>query len=145
MVLIQLPPNLAFHAERAAHFYKILKQYRGYAFALEARHGSWVEPDSLRLLESAKISLVIAESGGRWPYEEALTGKAVYIRLHGPKGYDSAYTATFLDKLAGKIKKWRKQQPVWVYFNNDGHGYALDNAQKLQQLLQGTSKNPDLT
>jgi len=34
--------------------------------------------------------------------------------------------------LAQKIKKWlKKDLDVYVYFNNDAHGYAVENAKTL--------------
>lgn len=136
-VLIQLPPGLAFHKNKVTAFYDALKDYKGYHFALEARHESWFTKESAALLKEYGIAFVIADSGGRWPYAEYVTARAVYVRLHGPSGYDSAYPAHFLKLFSGKIKQWRRQgHTLWIYFNNDGHGYALDNARQLIELTR---------
>jgi uncharacterized protein YecE (DUF72 family) len=42
-----------------------------------------------------------------------------------------------MQDYAQKIKAWQQQKhTIWVYFNNDGHGYALQNAQQLIDLLK---------
>jgi uncharacterized protein YecE (DUF72 family) len=138
-VLIQLPPTLAFNVERIEHFFKVLTQnYSDYHFALEARHDSWLDTEATELLRQYKIAWVIAESGNRWPYAETVTAKHIYLRFHGPNGrYDALYTDKMMQDYAQKIKAWQQQKhTIWVYFNNDGHGYALQNAQQLIDLLK---------
>lgn len=136
-VLIQLPPNLAFHAEKVTAFYKALQQYKGYRFALEPRHTTWFEEESLALMRKYKIAFVIGESGKRWPTAAEVTAKHIYIRFHGQLGYDSAYSKRKLQTWANKIKQWQEAgHDVWVFFNNDGNGNALHNALALADMMQ---------
>ncbi|QJB39694.1 DUF72 domain-containing protein [Chitinophaga oryzae] len=137
-VLIQLPPSLVFQPERIHAFFEVLKKnYRDYEFALEARHDSWLQEEAFQLLEQYNIAWVIADSGGRWPFAERVTAKHIYIRFHGPNGhYDTAYDHKTMKAYAAKIKKWHADKhAVWAFFNNDGHGYALKNADELKILL----------
>jgi uncharacterized protein YecE (DUF72 family) len=137
-VLLQLPPNLPFHADKADHFFKVLKQYKGYRFCIEPRHETWLEDDAIELLKKHKIGFVIAESGDRWPYGEFVTAKDIYIRFHGPDGsYASSYPDKVLKQYAKKILAWKEEgHHIWIYFNNDGNGYAIDNARTLITLTQ---------
>lgn len=132
-VLIQLPPNLPFHEEKVHIFLTALKKYKGYRFAVEPRHETWMEPVAVNLLKKFKVGFVIAESGQRWPYGEFVTAKDIYIRFHGPDGsYASSYTDQVLKQYAKKINIWRNEgHHVWVFFNNDINGYAIDNARTL--------------
>ncbi|SEW54377.1 DUF72 domain-containing protein [Chitinophaga arvensicola] len=138
-VLLQLPPSAAFEADRADHFFQVLtKNYGDYHFALEARHKSWLSEEATAMLQQYKIAWVIALSGNRWPYAETITAKHIYLRFHGPNGrYDALYPEKLITEYAGKIKEWQQDKhTVWAFFNNDGHGYALQNAQQLITLLK---------
>jgi uncharacterized protein YecE (DUF72 family) len=138
-VLLQLPPFLKFNAERVSHLFNLLrKNYGDYDFALEVRHDSWLEKESLALMKKHDIGLVISQSENEFPYSEAVTAKTVYLRLHGPKElYASSYSDEMLESFAGKIKKWVKgRHEVWVFFNNDIHGFAVGDAVRLRNLLK---------
>lgn len=137
-VLIQLPTSSAFDAAVAESFYRTLKQgYPGYRFAMEVRHTSWFTEESLVLMRAYGITLVFAQARG-FPYEETVTARDIYIRLHGPaRLYDSSYDEAALARYARKIKQWRADgHTVWVFFNNDMHNHALENADRLKQLLE---------
>lgn len=132
-VLLQLPPNLHFHEEKVKTFFEALVQYKGYHFALEPRHESWMTPAAIQLLKKYKIAFVIAHSGNRFPSGEFITAKNIYIRFHGPEGnYATSYSAAFLQQYADKIIQWQQAgHHIWAFFNNDGNGYAIKNARTL--------------
>ncbi|HEY4206729.1 MAG TPA: DUF72 domain-containing protein [Puia sp.] len=137
-VLIQLPEAVRYHENIARPFFATLvKKYPKYRFALEVRHASWLTEEALAILRKYHISLVIAESGDRWPYSETITGKDVYLRFHGPDGsYASSYSGKALHKYARKCIDWATAgHTVWVFFNNDINGYALKNAATLRDLI----------
>lgn len=139
-VLLQLPPNLHFHEERVKDFLDVLTTWKGYRFALEPRHESWLEPEALSLLKKYKIAFVIAHSGNRFPSGEFITAKDIYIRFHGPEGnYASGYSAAFLQQYAHKIVQWQQSgHHIWVFFNNDGNAYAIKNARTLIDYIKKT-------
>jgi uncharacterized protein YecE (DUF72 family) len=142
-ILIQLPAALAFHPEKAGHFFSYLRgAYKGWLFSLEARHASWMAPEALDLLKKYKIGWVIAESGDRWASSEIVTARHVYIRFHGPDGsYGTSYPDTTLKAYAKKCRGWLNQgHDLWIFFNNDIHGYAIENAKKLSALLTGQTQ-----
>jgi len=137
-VLVQLPPHFGFDAERAETFFRQIKKYRRYRFALEARQESWLTDAALDLYRKYRVALVIAESGGRFPYKEAVTADFVYLRFHGPGAlYASNYTDAMLRGYAAKIKGWLGEgRDIWAFFNNDGYGYAVKNAMTLRGMVQ---------
>lgn len=138
-VLVQLPPSLKFNYELAEHFFKVLKKdYKSYDFALEVRHNTWLESDSLDLMAKYDIAFVISQSGVKFPYSEMVTARNIYIRFHGPGAlYASKYTEETLQYFAGKIKDWTSEgHTIWAFFNNDYYGYAIENAQRLIDLLK---------
>lgn len=137
-VLIQLPPSLKFDLNIAKYFFEVLKEnYTGYNFALEARHASWFEKESIDLLSKYEIAFVISNSNNLFPYAEFTTAKNVYLRFHGPKElFASLYTKKAMNDYARKFIAWQKQgHDVWAFFNNDWHGYALENANYLKDRL----------
>lgn len=137
-VLIQLPANLHFHAEVAGPFFEILhKKYKQYHFAIEIRHKSWLEEESIALMKQHKITLVFAHSD-RFPYDEIITAKHIYLRFHGPgRLYGSSYPDKMLREYAKKIVQWQKDgHTIWVFFNNDMNGYALDNVTTLKNMVE---------
>ena len=123
--------------------------------AVEFRHKSWCDKKIYSLLKKYNVAWVIADSpsypyietlkkfrSGRLaksenrPKAEVITSDFVYIRMHGSKVlFSSNYTKKELQDLAQKIKKWLKTVDVYIYFNNDAYGYAIENAKTLQKLL----------
>jgi uncharacterized protein YecE (DUF72 family) len=137
-VLIQLPPGLLFDRSLAIDFVQILKvNYDHYRFAIEARHKSWITDEVFSLLEKYNVAFVIADSGNRFPYYEAITTDFIYLRFHGPENlYASDYTDAALYAFAEKIIAWLKNnKEVWAFFNNDFHGFAINNATKLREIV----------
>ena len=64
-----------------------------------------------------------------------------YIRFHGfGAPYGGNYQQDALRKWADRIEAWRQQlSAIFVYFNNDAHGYAISNAQTLRGMLGSQS------
>jgi uncharacterized protein YecE (DUF72 family) len=137
-VLIQLPPSLGFHRERAEHFFQLLKPHCDYRFALEVRHKTWLGEEALGLLRQYDIALVISQSDGRFPYSEAATADFMYLRFHGPGAlYASDYVQEMLADYAHKIKTWLKEsRAAWAFFNNDFFAYAVKNARQLREMVE---------
>lgn len=132
-ILLQLPATVAFHEEKVRPFFEALRRYKGYWYAIEARHDSWFQQEAIRLLKKYRISLVAAYSGGRWPGAEMVTARHIYLRFHGPDGsYGTDYTGKALSSFAKKCLAWQAEgHTVWAFFNNDGQGYAVKDARLL--------------
>lgn len=105
-------------------------------FAFEFRHQSWCDEKIYKLLKKYNAAWVIADSPN-YPKVEAITADFIYVRMHGSKVlFSSKYTNKELKDLAAKIKKWlRPKLNIYVYFNNDFQGYAIDNAKQLIKLI----------
>ncbi|GAA4338902.1 DUF72 domain-containing protein [Flaviaesturariibacter amylovorans] len=137
-VLAQLPPMLPFREATAAEFYERLRRdWAPYRFVIEVRHESWLADTSLALMETYGIGFVISQSGGHFPYAEAVTSNDVYLRFHGPEAlYASRYTDAQLHYYAERCREWAAAgRRVWAYFNNDIHGYAFGDAQRLRKQI----------
>ena len=137
-VLIQLPPGLSYDKSLISNFFNFLKEnYSQYRFAIEVRNNSWINDNFLDLLSQYGISFVIADSGRRYPYFEAVTSDYVYLRFHGREQlYASDYSEADLQLYAEKIVNWNNEgRVVWVFFNNDYYGFAVKNAGRLREIV----------
>ena len=78
-------------------------------------------------------------SGAHLPCMLRATAPFVFVRLHGPSHghlYAGSYSEADLQWWAARIREWLDHGlEVWAYFNNDGHGHAVRNAQRLDQLV----------
>jgi len=143
-ILFQFPPSFKATPENIKRLEKFLKLIKSFKFqdsgfrirhALEFRHKTWCAEKFYNLLKKYNVAWVIADSP-RYPRVDIITADFVYIRLHGSKlMFSSKYTKKELSSLTQKIKKWLKQgKDVFVYFNNDFRGYAVENAKELLKL-----------
>ncbi|HVN24714.1 MAG TPA: DUF72 domain-containing protein [Syntrophorhabdales bacterium] len=135
VILIQLPPSLKFDRARMNDFFSLLNL--SHKYTVEARDNSFVSDEFFSLLENHNIAWCIAESGGRYPYQEALTAPFIYMRMHG-SDYSSSYTDEELRKMAAKIRGWARE--TYVYFDNDVSGYAVKNAMTLAGMLMSRER-----
>jgi uncharacterized protein YecE (DUF72 family) len=140
-LLFQLPTQ--FHADphRLATFLRALARQPhlpGLRAALEVRHPSWLVPETFDLLRKAGVALCIHDAR-RHPVTGPVTADFVYVRRHGPRlGYHGAYSDTALRSDARRVRVWlREGLDVYVYFNNDGGGAAIRDAQRFGDLLAG--------
>jgi uncharacterized protein YecE (DUF72 family) len=137
-VLLQLPPMLPFRYDLAeAFFYQLGTKYKDYDFVLEVRHNTWLHDDALTLMTKFNIGFVISESDNAFPYLEMITARDIYVRFHGPGAlYASSYPDDTLSLFAQKFRTWVGEgHTVWAYFNNDIHGFAIENAKRMMELL----------
>jgi uncharacterized protein YecE (DUF72 family) len=133
-ILFQLPPSLKIDLNLLAEFLAILPS--GYRFAFEFRHTSWQEQAVYDLLKAHQAAFCLNDFGKR-EIEPIITSNFTYMRLHGPDGrYGGSYSDESLQRYANMlIKLAHHQKLLFVYFNNDTEGYAVENARKLQQLI----------
>ncbi|MCD5396366.1 MAG: DUF72 domain-containing protein [Candidatus Pacebacteria bacterium] len=142
--LFQFPPSFRAEEENIKPLEKFLqlicfnpRKSASVRFAFEFRHKTWLDKKIYNLLKKHKVAWVIADSS-RYPKSEVVTSDFVYVRMHGPAElFASKYSEKNLKDLAQKIKKWQKEKKdVFVYFNNDFYGYAVENALFLKKLLK---------
>ncbi|WP_284236107.1 DUF72 domain-containing protein [Mycobacterium antarcticum] len=131
VLLAQLHPDQQRDDARLACF---LDCMHGVRVAVELRHPSWNDPAVYTLLERHGAAYVVT-SGAGLPCVLRATADFVYVRMHGPDRhtmYTGSYSKEDLRWWADRIGEWMAQdRDVLVYFNNDGHGYAVDNAREL--------------
>jgi uncharacterized protein YecE (DUF72 family) len=133
-VLFQLPPHFEADDGRLTAFLELLARKRRCCF--EFRHPSWYAPRILRLLQKYNIALCLSDHHDA-PAPWKRTADFVYIRGHGPSGsYRGRYATSTLEQWESRIRVWRKQHDVYVYFDNDQKSAAPADALKLQQLLR---------
>jgi len=137
-ILFQFPSSFRAAEEnikRLENFLKLITKKK-LQYAFEFRHQSWCDKKIYNLLKKYKVAWIIADSPS-YPKAEVATANFIYIRMHGSKVlFTSNYTKKELQDLAQKIKKWLKACDVYVYFNNDAMGYALENAKELIKLCK---------
>lgn len=135
-VLWQLPPDFQRDDERLDAFLAALP--REWLHTIEFRHDSWLVDPVFERLRAADVALCVADRPDL-PQSLELTADWTYVRFHGgrgPRGGD--YTGAELDLWSGRLADWRaKGVAVWAYFNNDWHGFAIDNARGLRARLEG--------
>jgi len=142
-ILFQFPPSFQATEENIKRLEKFLKfitsSFTGtrtvlvpLRFSFEFRHKTWCCKKIYNLLKKYKVAWVVADSP-RYPKAEVATTNFVYIRMHGSRTmFSSSYTKKELKDWAQKIKKWLStKKDIYCYFNNDAHGYAIENAKEL--------------
>lgn len=141
-VLWQLPPNFEKKPETIDRLQTFLRKLpRRYQHAVEFRHPSWMDEDTMDLLRAARVANVWLSSL-RMPADYTVTADFVYLRFHGLK--DGAYHDYTEDELAPwaaqLAKAARRGVPCYAYFNNDLNTRAPWNAFALMRLLGPHSK-----
>jgi uncharacterized protein YecE (DUF72 family) len=103
----------------------------------EFRHESWFNPEVYALLGQHDAALVIGDHP-RWPFQaHELTADWTLVRLHhGRRGRRGNYSKTELEEWARRVAQWRRRAQVFLYFNNDWEGFAVENARSLTRRLR---------
>lgn len=136
MVLFQLPPTMQIDTARLSWFLGRLPEWM--RSAVEFRHPSWDDPTVFALLERHAVAYTVM-SGAHLPCLLRVTAPEVYLRWHGPGEhlYSGSYSDDDLRWWAERIREWEAVgHQVYGYFNNDGHGHAVQNARRLRELLR---------
>ena len=168
-ILWQLPPNLGFDPVRLAQFFaklprttfaaaRLARQHedrladraltradadRPLRYALEVRHASYETKEFVDLMREHDVSLVVADTAGRWPRFYDVTSDIVYVRLHGDQElYVSGYSSDALMMWADRIRGWTAAgHDVFAYFDNDVKVRApYDAIQLLERLGADSSR-----
>jgi uncharacterized protein YecE (DUF72 family) len=138
-ILFQLPEKFECDEERLKEFLPYARSISEPAakirMTIEFRHQSWLRKSIFKLLEKHNVALCIADSA-QFPRSDELTADFSYMRFHGPKRlFASSYSHRQLAEEAARIDSLHAQGiDVYAYFNNDGFGYAVENAKRLQRL-----------
>jgi uncharacterized protein YecE (DUF72 family) len=133
-IVFQLPPFWEVDEQRLEGFLRALPKRHRYAF--EFRNPTWHNDRIHRILRKHNAAFCIFEIAG-FASEFPITADFTYIRLHGPGGaYQGSYSRETLQQWADRIDVWRKElRAVYIYFDNDQAGYAVENALTLKSVI----------
>jgi len=136
VLLVQLSPAVALDHARLDYF--LAHVPAGLDVAVEFRHPSWHQEGVFQLLEHHGAAYCVM-SGAGLPCVLRVTARFVYVRLHGPDPrhlYAGSYSEADLRWWADRVREWEHmRRDVFVYFNNDGDGHAVRNADTLKRIL----------
>lgn len=137
VLLVQLPPKLAFDVGVAAPFFADLAARSPAAVACEPRHQSWFSAEADALLASLRVARVAAdpqrcEGAGEPGGWRGLS----YWRLHGsPVMYRSSYG----ERIGGYARALRAEvesgRETWCVFDNTASSAAIVDALALEDAL----------
>lgn len=135
VLLVQLPPSLAFDAAVADGFFAALRERIAAPVACEPRHASWFAPEMSAWLAARRIARVAADPAPK-AAGEAGAGEPggwdglLYYRWHGaPRIYYSDYGAVALAGLRARLAAAAARgAQAWAIFDNTAAGAALGNA-----------------
>ena len=136
VLLVQMHPAHDREDARLDYFLSLLPEWM--RVAVEFRHPSWHVDEVFALLERRGAAYCVM-SGARLPCVLRATAPFVYVRMHGPDRehlYAGSYPEQDLRWWADRIREWSGGgRDVYVYFNNDGHGHAVRDAEALRRLV----------
>ncbi len=136
VLLVQLGPGQERDDARLEHFLHLLPRWM--RTTVELRHPSWHNDEVFGLLERHQVAYCVM-SGASLPCVLRATAPFVYVRLHGSDQrhlYGGSYPDEDLRWWADRLLEWEEAgKDVFAYFNNDGDGNAVRNAETLRQLL----------
>jgi uncharacterized protein YecE (DUF72 family) len=136
VLLVQLSPRFPVDHARLEGF--LTRAPRELRVAVELRHPSWHQEATFELLERHGAAYCVM-SGAQLPCVLRATAGFFYVRLHGPDHqhlYAGSYSDDDLRWWAERLREWESQgRDGYVYFNNDGGGHAVRNAETLRWLL----------
>jgi uncharacterized protein YecE (DUF72 family) len=135
-ILWQLPPNLHKDYARLEKFLRRLP--KGFRYAMEFRHSSWLDEEVFTLLKKHNVAHASVSSMAM-PMDLTVTADFIYVRFHGlVGGFGHDYTSDELRPWAAHCRSaLRKKQSVFAYFNNDWNARAPENAHELFRLVTG--------
>jgi len=138
LLLVQLPPKLAFDAAVAERFFNDLRRSIGAEIVCEPRNISWFDDDADAMLRHLRVARAAADPAlspvasvpGGW------RGLA-YWRLHGsPKMYRSSYDDEAVEMYARHIRSAIDDGlDAWCMFDNTAASAATANALSLMAKL----------
>ena len=133
-ILYQLPPRWNCNLDRLEGFLAVLPAHL--RFAIEFRNTSWLNEGVFSALEDHGVALCIASLPGL-DYPVRSTAPFAYVRFHGAQQiYAGRYREDELRWWAEQISAFLADgRDVYAYFNNDAHGYAVENALQLKKML----------
>lgn len=137
-ILYQFPPGFGLDLARLESFLRILPRDVRHVF--EFRNAQWQTEQVWSMLSSYGAAYCVMSSPGL-PLHLRTTADFSYIRMHsGGEETGGNYTDDHLAGWAEHISEMLRLGDVYVYFNNDIHGYAVRNALTLTRMITGSAE-----
>lgn len=152
-LLIQFPWSFKRSPATVDRLQQILDAMNGLPCAIEFRHASWQNSQTLGLLRERSAAFVNIDQpviGESVAPSSWVTAPFAYVRLHGRSAdnwfrdgagrdarYDYLYTPEEIHSWSEKIQSMSQAVPVMVIFNNHFRGQAVVNAFQLEYRLTG--------
>jgi uncharacterized protein YecE (DUF72 family) len=156
-LLMQFPISFKNTEENREHLNGLIRIFRRYPLAVEVRHASWSDEETLRYFAEQGIAFCNIDQpllGRAIRPSEHVTSRIGYVRLHGrrydqwfePKKpsdrYDYLYNEEELQGWKSKIEAVaRKAEVTFVVANNHFEGKAPANALELRSMISGNRVN----
>lgn len=137
-LLVQLPPSQGCDVDKLNAFLDDVREITAPArwkVAVEFRNDSWLCDTVYQLLDRHRAAVCLHDMPRRAPVEEPNDASFVYVRRHGATGkYRGCYAEKHIAADANRVRRWlREGRTVFVYYNNDVEGHAVENARQLQE------------
>ena len=138
VLLVQLPPKLAFDAALAEDFFAALAARTDTTVVCEPRHVSWFAQDADELLKELRIGRVAADPSLCDAAARPGGARGIsYWRLHGsPIMYRSSYQ----DRVGHYAAEFRRDETlgsqVWCIFDNTASSAGAGDALALMDALR---------
>jgi len=130
-ILYQLPPYWHLNLTRLEEFLNILPVGARHVF--EFRDDTWQCEAVWSLLQRFRVGYCIMDSPGL-PQHVRVTADFSYIRMHSGSNRGD-YSHRQLLWWSDRVIELLQHGDVYIYFNNDLHGYAVNNALELKRLV----------
>jgi uncharacterized protein YecE (DUF72 family) len=137
--LFQFPPSFHYKEEHLNNIVKYLDP--NYENVVEFRHSSWWNETAIKTLKEHNI-IFSGTDGFSMPEQFYMANDTIYMRFHGYPHYRYKYKPHEIKIWARRFLRM-KPKKIWIYWNNDRHGYAPDNAQELRRVLKEYLKNEE--
>jgi uncharacterized protein YecE (DUF72 family) len=101
---------------------------------VEFRDPDWLQDSIFEILRSHNAALCIHDLIDDHPRE--ITADWIYLRFHGADDggkYPYQALSAWAQWITSQLKKRRD---VFAYFNNDAHGFAIENAGELKRYVE---------
>ena len=139
-VLWQLPESFPRDVDRVDAFLAILPEHVRHALELRDPWW-WDEPRAREVLERHRVAFC-AVSHPALPPDVIPTTDFLYVRFHGlgERKYDYHYSPAELAEWVERLKAPMRGRETYVFFNNDYHCQAIDNAKTFAHLLESRAR-----
>jgi len=103
---------------------------------IEFRHISWFEEPVFETLSAHRIGFCMISAPDNLPETVKVTSQIAYVRFHGKYAwYNYNYSHEELEEWKYKLANLKADQ-LYIYFNNDYSGYAIQNSKALKKILE---------